>query len=370
MPQPPRKPASRAGKPRSESRSNDVWGDKAQRGQAAKSKAANKAKSAAKPKSADKANPAVKPKANAVAKPKASLHPRNPHQGRYDFARLIEVHPPLHDFVRANPKGDNTIDFADPAAVLCLNQALLASHYGVGLWQLPPGYLCPPIPGRADYIHHLADLLGGGAKPPEGKQVRILDVGTGASVIYPILGAHSYGWQFVASDIDPVSVSCAQTIVQSNPGLKGLVKVKQQNDPEQIFAGIIGRDQFFAATMCNPPFHASLEEALQANQRKRQNLAAAKGESVAETSPEQSKLNFGGQKAELWCPGGEIQFLSKMLKESTHFAQQVGWFTSLVSKSSNLKALEKLARQLKVKKTKVIAMGQGQKQSRLFAWRF
>ena len=40
-----------------------------------------------------------------------------------------------------------------------LNRAILMHHYGVKSWDIPAGYLCPPIPGRADYIHSVADLL-------------------------------------------------------------------------------------------------------------------------------------------------------------------------------------------------------------------
>src|SRR5690606_36462402 len=101
-------------------------------------------------------NPSLPPRG---LRPRARLHERNRHAGRYDFAALIDGTPELGSFLVAKPYGDHSIDFADPAAVRCLNRALLKSFYGVKQWELPDGYLCPPIPGRADYVHHLADLL-------------------------------------------------------------------------------------------------------------------------------------------------------------------------------------------------------------------
>lgn len=78
-----------------------------------------------------------------------------------------------------------SVNFADPLAVKTLNKALLAHFYGVTHWDIPDGFLCPPVPGRADYVHHLADLLAddnGGVVP---KQATVLDIGTGANLIYP-----------------------------------------------------------------------------------------------------------------------------------------------------------------------------------------
>ncbi len=87
------------------------------------------------------------------------LHPRNPHRERYNFKQLIETNPALKPFVRPNAFGDESIDFSNPAAVLMLNKSLLKHFYKIDFWEIPDGYLCPPIPGRADYIHNMADLL-------------------------------------------------------------------------------------------------------------------------------------------------------------------------------------------------------------------
>jgi 23S rRNA (adenine1618-N6)-methyltransferase len=299
-------------------------------------------------------------------KPKGSLHPRNPHRGRYDFPALCKACPTLEGFLKSNPAGDQTIDFSDEKAVLSLNQALLAHTYQVKHWTIPEGYLCPPIPGRADYIHYLADLLADShqGQTPTGKEVRVLDIGTGANCIYPILGSRSYGWKFVASEIDPISVKTARLIVKSNACLGKLVRVVQQKQPSAIFKGILRSEDRYALTMCNPPFHASMEAALAGNQRKVTNLNKGRA------AKEPAKLNFGGQNAELWCPGGEVSFVSRMIQESVEFAQQVRWFTCLISKQENLRPLKKRLAHCGAQQVQIIQMSQGQKISRLLAWSF
>jgi len=145
------------------------------------------------------------------------MHPRNLHQGRYDFTLLCKALPALTEFVFKNQYGNLTIDFSQNRAVVALNQALLKQYYHVDFWQLPEGYLCPPIPGRADYIHGLADLLASqGGDIPTGKKIKVLDIGVGANCIYPIIGSQSYGWSFVGCDIDPISIKVAGSIVKFN----------------------------------------------------------------------------------------------------------------------------------------------------------
>ena len=290
---------------------------------------------------------------------KGTLHPNNPHKGLYDFQKLVKDTPILESFVRLNPRGEQTIDFSDSKAVKTLNKALLKTYYKIDFWDIPDGFLCPPIPGRADYIHYIGDLLD-----KDKKDVKVLDIGTGANLIYPILGSQTFAWSFVASDIDPISIKAAQSIIDSNKNLKGKIELKLQPDKNSIFSGIINEGDYFNLTMCNPPFHSSLEEAMESNEKKVKNLSKNK-EFIKEPS-----LNFGGQKAELWCNGGELLFLKKMAKDSVNFSNQVNWFTTLVSKGENIKPIEKLLNKLGAKEIKVINMSQGQKISRVLVWSF
>jgi 23S rRNA (adenine1618-N6)-methyltransferase len=51
-------------------------------------------------------------------------------------------------------------------------------------------------------------------------------------------------------------------------------------------------------------------------------------------------------------------------------AQQVLWFSTLVSKASNLPAIQTALKKAGALDTRVVEMGQGQKQSRFVAWTF
>lgn len=259
-----------------------------------------------------------------------SLHPNNPHQGRYDFARLCRHYPALQAFVITTAAGDSSIDFSQAAAVQALNAAILASDYQVAFWQLPPGYLCPPIPGRADYLHYAADLVAelSGVAKAQGKQFRLLDLGCGANCIYPILACRSFGWRAVGSDIDNTALKVAGAIVKANANLKGLIELRLQPKATELLFGIIQPGEYYDISVCNPPFYASAAEAAAANQQKWQKLGKA-----------DHGRNFAGTANELWCEGGELAFIKKLIADSSLFASQVGWFTSLVSQQKHLPAL-------------------------------
>ena len=72
----------------------------------------------------------------------------------------------------------------------------------------------------------------------------------------------------------------------------------------------------------------------------------------------------------MWCEGGEVQFISNMIKESEDFAEQVLWFTSLVSKKDNIAALEEVLKAHPIAQYKIVDMAQGQKISRFIAWTY
>ena len=296
---------------------------------------------------------------------KAALHPRNRHQGHYDLDALASACPQLKPHIIRPAGGSPTLDFADPQAVTALNQALLLQQYGVRDWAIPPGYLCPPVPGRADYIHALADLLGDSHddKIPTGEHLVGLDIGTGANLIYPLLGRVEYQWRFVGADIDPSALANAAQILAANPQLATGIQLRHQPDPARLFCGLVSAQERFDFTLCNPPFHTSQAQASEGSQRKWRNLGKQR-------SASQPALNFGGQHNELTCDGGEAGFLARMIEESADIAEQVFWFTSLVSKAANLPALQARLQALAIRDMRVIPMAQGQKHSRLLAWTF
>lgn len=284
------------------------------------------------------------------------MHPENIHSKSYNFEALIESHHKLAKFVFINEHNNRTIDFANSEAVFHLNKAILKTNYNITDWRIPKGYLCPPIPGRADYLHYINDLL---LESPDSKQINGLDVGVGANCIYPILGSQIYNWKMVGCDISKDAVEAATHNVSLTKPLTKNLEIRHQTNNANIFEGIIKADEYFNFTMCNPPFHSSEAEATKGTMRKLKNLK----------KEGKTGLNFGGQANELWCNGGEALFIKRMIKQSVGFKSQVGWFTTLVSKKENLPKIYKQLDKLKATH-KTIKMSQGNKQSRFVAWKF
>ena len=308
---------------------------------------------------------------------KSNLHPRNRDRFGYNFEQLILDSPDLQQFVSINEhnidssdseQAKQTIDFSNPDAVKALNKALLINHYDIQDWDIPANYLCPPIPGRADYIHYIADLLAttNNGIIPEGEMVQGLDIGVGANCIYPIIGNSTYGWSFVGTDIDENAIQNCKKIIASNPKLMDPISLQLQTESRFILKNIITSEDRFAFTICNPPFHSSQEEATKSALRKVNNLES-RDFSNKTTKP---VLNFGGHNAELWCAGGELGFITQMAYESAKYPLQCLWFTTLVSKKDNLSSIYKTLNKISVVEIKTIDMAQGQKTSRIVAWTF
>ncbi len=295
---------------------------------------------------------------------KTRLHPRNRNREPYDLSALIAAEPDLAKYIKPNKYGTDSVDFANPEAVKLLNKALLSQYYGVKNWNFPAENLCPPIPGRADYLHHMADLLtqSNFGTLPDAEKITVLDVGVGASCIYPIIGITEYGWNFIGSDIDPKSVESARNIIGANEQLKDKSDIRLQKNPAFKFKGIINENERIDFTMCNPPFHASAEDAERGSQRKVRNLTGKK--------PVKTELNFSGVNNELIYPGGEIAFIRGMISESKEFSQNCYWFSTLVSKESNLKKIYKLLEVAGIFHLKTIPLGTGNKSSRIIAWTY
>ncbi len=282
------------------------------------------------------------------------FHKNNIHLKAYDFDELIKANPSLETFVQKNSYGNLSIDFSNPKAVKEINRSLLYAYYNIRYWEFSDENLCPPIPGRVDYIHYLNDLL---KESKMNGDISVLDIGTGATCIYPLLGNAVYGWKFVGTDIDLNSLDTAQDIIDDNE-LETQISLRQQVDENNILTGIIEKEDRFTLAMCNPPFYKSAEEARGANRRKTRNLGT------------NAVRNFAGNNNELWYVGGEKAFLHNYLYQSSLFKKHCIWFTSLVSKKENVESLQKSAKKLGVKTFKIIPMHQGNKVTRIVAWKY
>lgn len=279
------------------------------------------------------------------------MHPKNPFVADYPFEDLVLHSPELETHIFKNQFGNFSINFGDKLAVKALNKALLKMYYAVD-WDIPEKNLCPPIPGRLDYLLHVSDLV-------EKKEVRLLDIGTGANLIYPILGTCHFNWQCTASEVDIDAMQSAKKIQSNNASLEN-INIRHQRFKTKIFENLIQPNDHFDVVVCNPPFFKNSLNAQINNERKARHL----------NLKNQDTLNFGGKSNELWYKGGEEAFVKKMAQESEMFKTQVQWFTSLVSKKEHLKNIKRAINKTNPKEVKVIDMEQGHKKSRFVAWTF
>ncbi|SUG34140.1 putative SAM-dependent methyltransferase [Salmonella enterica subsp. arizonae] len=290
---------------------------------------------------------------------KPGLHPRNRHQHRYDLAALCQTTPELTSFLTRTPAGEQSVDFANPQAVKALNKALLAHFYAVTHWDIPQGFLC-----RRCLVVRIIFTIWRICLAKRQGVFRCRQIfwmwAWGANCIYPLIGAHEYGWRFTGSEISEAAMSSAQAIIQANTGLSRAIRLRRQKDSTAIFTGIIHKNEYYDATLCNPPFHDSAAAARAGSERKRRNLGQKRDD----------VLNFGGQQQELCCEGGEVTFIKKMIAESQTFRRQVLWFTTLVSRGENLPPLYRALTEVGAVKVVKKEMAQGQKQSRFIAWTF
>eukprot|EP00746_Dinoflagellata_sp_MGD_P003630 gnl/MRDRNA2_/MRDRNA2_107045_c0_seq1.p1 gnl/MRDRNA2_/MRDRNA2_107045_c0~~gnl/MRDRNA2_/MRDRNA2_107045_c0_seq1.p1 ORF type:complete len:346 (-),score=52.83 gnl/MRDRNA2_/MRDRNA2_107045_c0_seq1:83-1120(-) len=288
------------------------------------------------------------------------MHPRNRHKEYLDYRDLAKRQPSLAPFVFMNKYGGASIDYTDERALRELTRSLLREFYGIGFWEIPDGYLCPPVPQRANYIHVMADLLEVEGCAPRGPQVCGLDIGTGANCIYCLLGRHEYLWTFIASDIDPVAIKSAQTIIDQN-GLHGSIKLRRQEDSNKIFDGVLRSDEGIVFCICNPPFHESVAHARHSTQRKWRGLGRA-----------ESERNYQGSVTELCCDGGEVGFVTRLADESSEVAWRSTclWFSAMVSRESSQEPVAERLRQVGAKACKIIPLISGSQTKWVMAWSF
>lgn len=285
---------------------------------------------------------------------KSKFHARNKNKERYNFEKLVAVNPVLAEFIQPNIHNEDTIDFKNTEAVKALNSSLLKLNYNLQNWHIPAPYLCPPIRERADYIHYIADLLCAQnfGKTPKGAAIKGLDIGVGASLIYPIIGTLEYGWSFIGADTDANALQVANTIIAENEILTNKIECRLQNNPKDFYYGIIGKDEPFDFAICNPPILNSNPE---------------KHEKNKSTPP---AINLMLEHNKLYYDGGEMRFVKNMVNQSKKFAQSCFLFSTIITKQSTANVIYEILENSQATIIETILLGSGYKASRIVAWSF
>ncbi|RHY63129.1 hypothetical protein DYB30_002127, partial [Aphanomyces astaci] len=237
-----------------------------------------------------------------------------------------------------------------------LTRALLHRDFGITTWHVPLNRLCPPLPNRLNYIHWIEDLIlfsQSSYVSTEDAPIWGVDIGTGASVIYPLLGHSLNQWRFLATDVDAESIEYAAANLRSNhlEHVIHLETVADGHDAAILPTASIQRrcrhDGPVLFTMCNPPFFDSIDQ--------------------ADTNP---RTACTGSASEMTTPGGEVAFVTRMIQDSLLLTSQVRWYTSLIGRKSSLRPLLAILRSHGIPNMRTTEFLQGRTTRWGLAWSF
>ncbi len=313
-----------------------------------------------------------------------------------DFEALARACPSLAPHLVSRGRGKpRSIDFSREESVEALTECILWQDFGVR-WQRPPKSLIPPVPNRFTYILWIKDLLAtslGPGRGNAGEEVRGVDIGTGGTLIYALLGAAAFGWSFLATENCHYSLRWAERNLRSNPSLVGLVRIRDTSPSAPASAGGAGgEDPGIHLGLVLPEgdgdgedghrievalsFQGKGEEAeaeagatmMETDEAEAE--AEAEGGAMAAASAESKclvgvldpsvaydfcmcnppffdteearplhKPGHGGLANELRCPGGELAFVGRIVADSLALRTQVRWYTTMVGRKKTLKTL-------------------------------
>ncbi|KAH6857001.1 hypothetical protein B0I37DRAFT_301108 [Chaetomium sp. MPI-CAGE-AT-0009] len=275
------------------------------------------------------------------------------------FRHLYVSEPDFKHLARRDPQfaaalqDNGQLDFSDPKATMQLTRTLLGIDFGLKL-DLPEDRLCPPVPNRHNYILWLKDLMDTTSYEQPGRALCGLDVGTGASCIYPLLGTAQRRWDFVATDIDTKNLSYAKKNIQIN-GLGDRVRLLERKPDDPLIPLDETGIQFIDFVMMNPPFYSSEDDMVSS--------------AVKKARPPMSACT--GAPVEMVCDGGEVAHVGRLLRESLVLRSRIQWYTSMLGKLTSLDTLVDQLREHGIDNYAVTEFVQGNKTRRwALGWSF
>ncbi|XP_051891798.1 RNA N6-adenosine-methyltransferase mettl16 [Pristis pectinata] len=283
-----------------------------------------------------------------------SMHPRNRYKDKPpDFSYLASKYKEFQQHVHTNLTGKVSLNFKDPEAVRALTCTLLKEDFGLTI-DIPLERLIPTVPLRLNYIHWVEDLIGSGTNKSE--LIRGIDIGTGASCIYPLLGATMNGWFFLATEVDDMCFDYATKNVEQN-NLSDLIKVVKVPQKTLLMDALKEESEIvYDFCMCNPPFFANQMEAKGVNSRN-------------PSRPPPSSINTGGI-TEIMAEGGELEFVKRIIHDSLQLKKRLRWYSCMLGKKCSLVPLKEELRQQGVPKVTHTEFCQGRTMRWALAWSF
>ncbi|KAK9711814.1 hypothetical protein K7432_007565 [Basidiobolus ranarum] len=280
------------------------------------------------------------------------LHERNVYRQKPpNFAKLAERYPEFGKYVNVN-QGIGKIDFKDPEAVRQLAYTLLKDDFDLEV-DFPLDRLCPMIPNRLNYLLWIEDLLKA-TKIDQEDIIKGIDIGIGASCIYPLLGCRlNSTWNFLGTEIDSRSFSYAKANVIRNE-LSDRIQLYLNPTTKTLPLNEIDENSRYSFTMCNPPFYESYEQV----------------EAGINTKKLKPHAVCTGSSNELITQGGEAQFISAMISESLELLDRVSWYTTMVGRKETLDIVVTKLKSSKINNYAVTEFCQGVTRRWGLAWSF
>ncbi|XP_017397114.1 RNA N6-adenosine-methyltransferase METTL16 isoform X1 [Cebus imitator] len=284
-----------------------------------------------------------------------SMHARNRYKDKPpDFAYLASKYPDFKQHVQINLNGRVSLNFKDPEAVRALTCTLLREDFGLSI-DIPLERLIPTVPLRLNYIHWVEDLIGHQDSDKSSLR-RGIDIGTGASCIYPLLGATLNGWYFLATEVDDMCFNYAKKNVEQN-NLSDLIKVVKVPQKTLLMDALKEESEIiYDFCMCNPPFFANQLEAKGVNSRNPRR-------------PPPSSVNTGGI-TEIMAEGGELEFVKRIIHDSLQLKKRLRWYSCMLGKKCSLAPLKEELRIQGVPKVTYTEFCQGRTMRWALAWSF
>ena len=234
---------------------------------------------------------------------------------RPDFLTLIKEFPELKKYkLKQNEDNEDEFqfDWSNNELSLLMDKSILNYYFNIKYYDIPKGFLIPPIPSRINYINLINSIITKLIKDIDIKNIIGIDIGTGANIIYPILGYSIYKWKFICTEINKEAYNNAKLILQKN-NLENNINIIKQNNKDNIFISILNRENKYIFSMCNPPYY-NYENEIKLEDKKRDN-----------------EYNFD----EIYYKNGEFGFFQRYFEESICYKNNVFLYTILIGKKIN-----------------------------------
>lgn len=305
------------------------------------------------------------------------------------------------------------LNFDDPAALVSLTKTLLLNDFKLD-WSIPCTRLCPAVPNRINYLLWVEDLLAipssqspssSGSTAPIAPRVATalslsppplrslsrlsapaniygIDIGTGASAIFPLLGCRmNDAWNFVATEVDDASARCALDNVNRNV-LGDRIHILRQDKDDPLLARALAAPELIGSSLVDDSFKSRSKVSSDESA-----AAATEARLCSEPSfaflmcnppfferghilPKHTATGKSATDTETICEGGEVGFVARLARESAVSCTRVRWFTSMLGKQASLQPLMNILRELGASSILSTRLVQGKTMRWAIAWSF